>query len=104
MTEEYDLDNTETEKLLLEADDFVELIRYHWASDINVFPNERQRIQLAAILLLAAFTGSRPEALLSLTYRDLNLYVDAGNETREHVLRLGVQLTKTKSRQKRKRP
>jgi hypothetical protein len=69
LTEEYGLDNIETEKPLLEADDFVELIRYHWVSDINVFPNERQRVQLAAILLLAAFTGSRPRALLSLTYR-----------------------------------
>lgn len=104
LTEEYGLDNTETEKPLLEADDFVEVIRYHWVSDINIFPNERQRVQLAAILLLAAFTGSRPHALLSLTYRDLNLYVDQDKDTGEHVLKLGVKLTKTKSRQKRKRP
>jgi integrase len=104
LTEEYGLDNIETEKPLLEADDFVELIRYHWVSDINVFPNERQRVQLAVILLLAAFTGSRPRALLSLTYRDLNLYVDRDVKTGAHILKLGVTLTKTKSRQKRKRP
>ena len=104
MTEEYALDNVEIEKPLLEADDFVELIRHHWASDINVFPNERQRLQLAALLLLAAFTGSRPEALLSLTYRDLDLYVEKGTDSCAHMLRLGVRLTKTKSRQKRKRP
>lgn len=104
MTEEYKLDNVDVEKPLLEADDFVELIRYHWASDINVFPNERQRLQLAALLLLAAFTGSRPQALLCLTYRDLDLYIDKNSETNIDVLRLGVKLTKTKSRQKRRRP
>ena len=104
LTEEYGLNNVELEKPLLEADDFVELIRYHWASDINVFPNERQRLQLAALLLLAAFTGSRPEALLSLTYRDLDLYVEKGADASTDALRLGVRLTKTKSRQKRKRP
>ena len=69
------MDNTDTEKPLLEAEEFVELIRHHWASDINVFQNERQRLQLAAILLLAAFTESRPHALLYITYRDLDLYV-----------------------------
>jgi len=104
LTEEYGLDNVEVEKPLLEADDFVELIRYHWASDINVFPNERQRLQLAAILLLAAFTGSRPQALLDLTYGDLDLYIEKNAETHADILRLGVKLTKTKSRQKRKRP
>jgi integrase len=104
LTEEYHLDNIETEKPLLEADNFVEVIQYHWVSDINIFPNERQRVQLAAILLLAAFTGSRPDALLSLTYGDLDLYVDRNSKTGAHVLKLGVRLTKTKSRQKRKRP
>jgi integrase len=104
LTEEYGLENIETEKPLLEADDFIEVIRYHWISDINIFPNERQRVQLAAVLLLAAFTGSRPHALLSLTYRDLDLYVDREKNTDGHVLNLGVKLTKTKSRQKRKRP
>lgn len=104
MTEEYGLDNTDTEKPLLEAEDFVELLRYHWASDINVFPNERQRLQLATILLLAAFTGSRPQALLYITYRDLNLYVEKDKETGRHHLKLGVTLTKTKSGKKRKRP
>jgi uncharacterized protein DUF3435 len=98
LTQEYSLDNTETEKPLLEADDFVEVIQYHWVSDINIFPNERQRVQVAAILLLAAFTGSRPHALLTLEYRDLELYVDKDRKTGEHVLKLGVTLTKTKSR------
>ena len=104
LTKEYNLDNTETEPKLLEADDFKEVIQYHWASDINVFPNERQRVQFAAILLLAAFTGSRPGALLHITYRDLRLYVEKHCKTGKHELKLAVTLSKTKSGQKRRRP
>ena len=104
LTEKYDLNNVETKKFLLKADDFVKLIRHHWISDINVFFNERQRVQLATILLLATFIGSRSHALLFLTYRDLDLYVDRDGKTRAHILKLGVQLIKIKSRQKRKRP
>ncbi|KIW36287.1 uncharacterized protein PV06_11436 [Exophiala oligosperma] len=37
LTEEYGSDNIEVEKPLFEADDFVELIGYHWASDIKCF-------------------------------------------------------------------
>jgi hypothetical protein len=81
LIEEYGLDNSETEKPLLEADDFVEVLQYHWASDINVFPHERQRIQVAAILLLIAFIGSKPAALLNLEYCDLDLYIDKDRKT-----------------------
>ena len=97
LTKEYGLDNSETEKPLLEADDFVELIRYHWVSDINVFPNERQRVQLAVILLLAIFINLRSRALLSLIYRDLNLYVDRDVKTGAYIFKLDVTLIKTKS-------
>ncbi|KAE8547697.1 hypothetical protein EYB25_009490 [Talaromyces marneffei] len=104
LTKEYDLDNTESEKPLLEAEEFMEVIQYHWAADINIFPNERQRVQVAAILLLAAYTGSRPGALLNITYRDLRLNMEKHRKTGKHELKLAVTLTKTKSGQKRKRP
>jgi integrase len=104
LTKEYNLDTIEREPQLLEADDFVVVIQYHWVSDINVFPNERQRVQVATILLLAAFTGSRPGALLHVKYRDLRLYVEKHRKTGKHELKLGVTLTKTKSGKKRKRP
>jgi hypothetical protein len=103
LTEEYSLDNTESEKPLLEAEDFVEVIRYHWVSDINIFPNERQS-PVRGNSAAGCIHRFKPLALLSLTYRDLSLYVDKDKNTGEHVLKLGVQLTKTKSRQKRKRP
>jgi hypothetical protein len=103
LTKEYRLDNMEKESLLLEADDFREVIQYHWASDINFFPNEQQRVQVVAILLLAAFTGSRPGALLLITYCDLQLYVERDCKTGKHELKLRVTLTKTKLGQKYKR-
>ena len=82
----------------------MEVLRCHWVTDTNSFPNERQRVQVAAILLLAAVTGSRPGALLGLTYGDINLFVLRNKRTGETTLTLELRLTKTKSRQKRRRP
>ena len=104
LAEEHGLDDSETDKPLLNAVDFVELLRCHWVTDINTFPHERQRVQLATILLVAAFTGSRPGALLGITYRDLDLFVQRDKSTGEVVLTLQLKLTRTKSRKKRKRP
>jgi len=73
-------------------------------TDTNTFPHERQRVQLATILLIAAFTGSRPGALLGITYRDLDLFVQRDKTTGEVALTLQLKLTRTKSRKKRKRP
>jgi hypothetical protein len=55
------------------------------------------------MLLLGGYFGLRPHTLLSLTHRRLGLYVDKDNDTSEHVLELGIKLTRTKSRQKDKR-
>ena len=104
MAEEHALDDSETDKPLLDVVDFLEVLRCHWVTDTNTFPHERQRVQLTTILLLAAFTGSRPEALLGITYRDFNLFVQRNQRTGEIALTLQLQLKKTKSRQKRKRP
>ncbi len=37
---------------------------YHWVFDTEVYDLERERIQLAAVLLLLAYTGSRPGAIV----------------------------------------
>jgi len=37
---------------------------YHWVFDTEVYDLERDRIQLAAVLLLLAYTGSRPGAIV----------------------------------------
>ncbi len=104
LAEEHRLDDSETDKPLLDAVDFVELLRCDWVTDTNTFPHERQRVQLATILLVAAFTGSRPGALLGITYRDLDLFVQRDKTTGEVALTLQLKLTRTKSRKKRKRP
>lgn len=75
LAKEHGLEITETDKPVLEAEDLVEVLRCHWATDTNIFPNERQRVQLAALLLLTAVTGFRPGALLAVRYQDIDLFV-----------------------------
>ena len=69
-----------------------------------MFPNERQRVQLATILLLVAYTTSRPAAFLGVIYGDIKLFVQRDGKTDASALMLQVQLRKTKSAKKRKRP
>ncbi|KAG8531641.1 uncharacterized protein KY384_003272 [Bacidia gigantensis] len=104
LAQEHGLDDSETDKPLLDVEDFLEVLRCHWVTDTNSFPHERQRVQVATLLLLAAVTGSRPGALLGITYRDIDLFVLRDPKTGEVALTLQLRLKKTKSRQKRKRP
>ena len=104
LADEHDLNESETDKPLLDVEDFWEVLQCHWVTDTNKFPHERQRVQLSTILLFAAYTSSRPGALLGITYGDLELFVQRDSKTRITELMLQVQLTKTKSRKKRARP
>lgn len=71
--------------------------------DTNSFPHERQREQVATLLLLAAVTGSRTGALLGITYGDIESFILRDKKSGEIALTLQLRLKKTKSRQKRKR-
>jgi hypothetical protein len=51
-------------KPVLGVDDLLLLLTCHWARDKFTFPTERQRVQFALILLLAAYTGCRPAELV----------------------------------------
>ena len=104
LAKEHDLELTETDKPVLEAEDLHEVLRCHWATDTNTFPNERQRIQLATLLLLTAYTGSRPGALLVITYEDVRLFVLRDSKTEKIVRMMQIRLKKTKSRIKQRRP
>ena len=64
------------------------LFRHHWVDDKKRYPTERQRIQMSLLLLLSAFTASRPGAILAngsaqesrnqfLRYRDIELMLVA---------------------------
>lgn len=41
------------------------LFRHHWIVDKKRYPTERQQIQMSLLLLLSAFTASRPGAILA---------------------------------------
>ncbi|KAL9098052.1 MAG: hypothetical protein Q9163_006211 [Psora crenata] len=88
LKEVYELDDSKTDKPLLDADDFIEVLHCHWVTDTNSFPYERQRVQVATLLLLAAVTGSRPGALLGITYGDIDLFVLRDKRTGEIALTL----------------
>jgi hypothetical protein len=48
----------------MSVDDLYRVLHHHWAGDTSIFADERQRVQLAMLLLTAAYTGSRPCSLL----------------------------------------
>lgn len=48
----------------MNVDDLFLVLHHHWVLDTSVFPDERQRLQLALLLLLQAYTATRPGALV----------------------------------------
>jgi hypothetical protein len=60
----YNLDVSTAEKPVMNVDD-VYLILYHlWAVDTATFRDGRQRLQIALLVLLTAYTATRPGALV----------------------------------------
>lgn len=70
----------------MDADDVYRALHHHWRHDISAFPDERQRIQVSAMILFQSGTASRPRALvykrLSKT-RMKNHYFESGSESDE---------------------
>jgi len=52
------------EKPVMNVDDIFLILHHHWVLDTSIVPNERQRLQLALLLLLSAYTATRPGALV----------------------------------------
>lgn len=64
LTIQYHLDTSEKEKPVMNVDD-VYLVQHHlYVHDTSIFPDERQRIQLALLILLQAYTATRPRVLV----------------------------------------
>lgn len=64
LTIQYNLDTSEKEKPVMNVDD-VYLVQHHlYVHDTSIFPDERQRIQLALLILLQAYTATRPRVLV----------------------------------------
>jgi len=60
------------EKAGLFVEDLAVLLNHYWVRDKEVFAHERLRVQLAANLILAGATATRPGALISqLLYKHL---------------------------------
>lgn len=73
------------EKSVIDHNALLGALHYHWKFDTEVFDLERDRVQLAAVLLFLACTGARPGAVVesssegicgtnaALRYRDMTL-------------------------------
>ena|SRR2546429_5598758 len=48
----------------MNVDDVFLILHHHWALDTSIFPDERQRLQLAFLLRLSAYTATLPAALV----------------------------------------
>ena len=73
MIEEYRLNTGKKTRPIVRVEDAFELLKTLWSSPEVVMEHERYRVQLALLLQLAGITGSRPEALLKITYSDVKI-------------------------------
>ena len=112
---EHNLSVMDGPKPMLNVNDLLIVLQYHWASDVNTFSHERQRVQLALILLTAAFTTTRPGAIVEgayakgsnkvLCYKDIELTLLRNPEPgKQDVLVMEVTLFHTKGGLGQKRP
>lgn len=54
---DFNLSMMERPKSMLNMNNLLTILQYHWALDTNKFPHEWQRVQLVLILLIAVFTA-----------------------------------------------
>ena len=65
LTKEHGFDLSVAPKPTMTTEDLAIIIHYRWVHDSSIFPIERQRVQFAFVMLLIAYTGSRPGALMN---------------------------------------
>lgn len=95
---DFELSTERKPKAIVRAEDEFELLKVLWGSSRVPMEHERLRVQLALLIQLAGITGSRPSALMGITYGDfaLSLLKDPkGGEWPRLVV--DVTLTQTKS-------
>jgi hypothetical protein len=64
LTERYKLDISTKEKPVANVDDIYLALHHHWVQDSSIFPDERQRLQLAFVIQVCAYTATRPGAVV----------------------------------------
>lgn len=99
----------------MSVEDLLLVIHYLWVSDGCVFPVERQRVQLATLMLLTAYTSSRPGALVEascapgsnecITYNDIRILVIRNpEESMRNVVVMEITFRYTKGNRQTKKP
>ncbi len=48
----------------MNVDDVFLVLHHHWALDTATFPDGRQRLQIALLILISAYTATQPETLV----------------------------------------
>jgi hypothetical protein len=115
LTDEFDLDLSVRNKPTLCVEDMLALLHYHWCFDTAPVPHERYRVQLPLLLLMTAYTSSRPGALIesscvrgsndTLRFRDVVLRVLPNPEEPEnHVLVMEMTLLFMKGKRNKSKP
>ncbi|CAG7991807.1 unnamed protein product [Penicillium salamii] len=64
LVERFNLNRSVEEKPIMNIDNLYIVLHYHWTKDTTLYPNSRQIIQLAFVLLVSAYTTSRLRALV----------------------------------------
>ncbi len=48
----------------MNVDDVYLVLHYHWTLDVTIYPDGRQRLQVSFLILISAYTATRPGALV----------------------------------------
>lgn len=110
MTDEYDLDLSIDYKPVVGVEDLVAILHYHWCLDTAFVTHEWYTVQNPLIMLMIAYTSSRPGALIesgclrgsndALCYEDIVLHVIPNPDQPDwHVLVMEVSLLFMKEKQ-----
>ena len=67
LSEKYQLSFEKNSKPDMSVTNLRCVLRHHWVADQEIYPTERQRIQMFLMLLLCAFTASQPGAIIDNT-------------------------------------
>jgi len=69
----FNLDPSTGEKPVMNVDDIYLILHHHWVVDTATFPDGRQRLQIAFLVLLTAYTATRPGALVYIRQNEKTL-------------------------------
>lgn len=83
LTKNYRLRKLARTKPVMNVDDLYHILFTHWVYDDATYVDERQRVQVAAALLLAAYTGCRPCSLFDTNPKKLDHAVTSAQSPRD---------------------